>query len=120
MSNEDIRAWLTRTSEVKKEEYIDERVPLVRKASALLDFWKEFSMVLERSRTGYLLAQKWKDEALMKKCLEEAKPQVERITVIEEELKLLLPQLKNVDFLSQDELRLLPIWMLELLEAKVL
>ena len=119
MTDDDVKTWFVTTSEVRKEEYIDERVPLVKKASALLEFWRELSMVLERARVGYSLAVRWKDEALISKCVAEAKPQVARIEIIEEELKLVLPQLKNVDFLSQNELRSLPVWMLELLEVRI-
>ena len=102
------------------EEYDDGRVPLVKRVRALLQFWHELSTSLAKAQEGYGLAKKWDDEQLKKKFLEEGGPLVKKMKILESELKGVLPSLAKVQFLRDDEMRLLPKWMLKLLEVQII
>ena len=117
LTNDDIVSkWLLGDNDVKTIEYVDSRVPLVKRVKSLLQFWNELSGEVTRVREGYSLAIQWEDENLKKKFLGDGTVLMKKLNPIEKDLKDLLPQLKNVTFLRNDELTLLPKWMWDCLE----
>lgn len=110
---------LQRFGDITKEEYIDPRLLDVKRTRSLLGFWHQIDSSLTDSREGFHLAEKWGDEGLRKQHLDNGRILIKRIKTIEGELRSLLPTIKNVRFLPDNEIGLLPKWMLSLLEIKV-
>ena len=116
ISDEEVKS---RFGEIEKEEYLDPRFGDVRRTRALLLFWNSTNNDLVSAREGFHLAEKWKDDNLAKQNLDSGRILLKRINVIEEELRLLLPTIKSIRFLTDSELLFLPLWMSKLLEIKV-
>lgn len=100
-----------------EEEYIDATILKVRKARALIMYWHGLSSDVSSVKEGYHLAKKWDDEDLKKQYIEQGRPMVKKLNILEGELKEALPELKGKVFLRDDELELLPKWMLKLIGA---
>lgn len=115
LTDEEIAEWLGK----EEDTFIDPRFNTAKKARALIGFWYEFSNALARTKEGYHLAQRWEDENLQKKYIEEGKPLIKKIKTVEEELKEILPQLEKTSFLHPNEVAGLPSWMISLLGFEV-
>jgi len=104
---------------IQENQYLDERIEFVNQTNALLNFWHENNNGFHKAKEGYLLAKAWKDEDLAKKYINDGKPFLQRRLTIEEKLKIILPKVKGIRFLRDADLVMLPIWMLELMEIKI-
>src|SRR3989344_9561038 len=98
------------------ETYNDEKIQLVKKAKILLEFWSSLSLAITRSKEGYHLSKKWGDDELKKRYIEEGRPLIKKIIILEDDLKQILPNLKGVNFLTPSEINILPKWVLKILE----
>ena len=115
LSKEEIEEWFGESTD---DIYYDHRVPLVRRAMALIEFWHELNKQIDTMKEGYHLAKKWKDEELKEQYIKKGGPLIKRQMILEEDMKVVLPLLKNTQFLSTQQAVLLPKWMLELLDIK--
>lgn len=116
LTNQEIEQWF---GTIENEDYVNNKITLAKRAKSLFIFWNEFSMTANRIKEGYRLAKKWGDDGLSQKYIEEGKPIVQKLISIEDDLKEILPQLKNITFLQENELFLMPKWMLDLLDIKI-
>lgn len=117
LSDKELEKWFA--DGANDEEYINSKIGLVKRIKILLMFWHQLSTEVARAKEGYSLAKKWKDEDLKKKYMEEGRPVVKKMIVLEDELKTVLPEMKNISFLPQEELIVLPKWMLKLMGIKI-
>mgnify|MGYP001567242765 CR=1 FL=1 len=110
---------ISRFGDIVKDEYIDPRINMVKRARSLLSFWRVIDNSLMDAREGFHLAEKWGDEELRKQHLTNGRTMIKRIKVVEDELKIILPQVKNIRFLPDNEIASLPKWMLVLLDVSI-
>ena len=110
---------ISRFGDIVKDEYIDQRINMVKRARSLLSFWRVIDNSLMDAREGFHLAEKWGDEELRKQHLTNGRTMIKRIKVVEDELKIILPQVKNIRFLPDNEIASLPKWMLVLLDVSI-
>ena len=86
-------------------------VDLIKKTKILISFWADINTSLIRTREGYKLSTKWKDDKLQEKFIEEGKPLIMKLRTIEEDVFPLLDEIKKngLDrFFSKEEIDLLP------------
>lgn len=117
LSDAEIEEWLSEPLE--EEDYADSKINTVRQVRAQLQFWHDLNNQLSIAREGYTLARKWDDEKLKERYIKEGGPLVKKMKILEARLKEYLPLLKNVQFLRQEELQLLPKWILKLLNVRI-
>jgi len=120
-STEDLEALLLSSDEEDefKNEFIDERLETVTRARSLIMYWHQLHQQISQIREGYSLAKLWEDDELKSQHMEQGRPLVKKEKILNEVIRDVLGELKNVPFLTQQELIQLPKWMLKLLNVRL-
>tara|TARA_Y100000310_G_scaffold138037_2_gene136950 strand:- start:1443 stop:1901 length:459 start_codon:yes stop_codon:yes gene_type:complete len=116
LTDEDVTNWF---GDDLEEDYIDNTLLDIRRGRSLLMFWHQLNTELSNIREGYILAKKWDDEELKQRYIEQGKPQIKRMKILEGEVKENLEKLRDKRVFTQQELILLPKWMLKILDVKI-
>ena len=96
--------------DVEIGEYENENLVKVFRAKTLLSVWREHDTAIASLKERYQLAVKFEDDKMKNSILDQGKPLIKRIKIVEDELKVLLPQLKNEQFLLPEEKAIFPKW----------
>ena len=120
-SNEDLESLLLSSSDENefKNEFVDERLEVVTRARSLIVYWHQLHQQLSQVREGYSLAKLWEDDELKGQYMEQGRPLIKKEKILNEVIRDVLGELKNVPFLSQQELLQLPKWMLKTLNVRL-
>ena len=119
-STEDLEALLLSSDEDEfKTEFVDERLETVTRARSLIMYWHQLHQQISQVREGYSLAKLWEDDELKSQHMEQGRPLVKKEKILNEVIRDVLGELKNVPFLTQQELIQLPKWMLKLLNVRL-
>ena len=101
--------------EDSEELFADNTLLQIREARALIRMWHDMSNQLVEVKTGFRMAKKWDDQELKDRYLEAGKPLIKKIDILENSLKEALEPLKNIPFLEEQEIRILPSWVHKIL-----
>ena len=119
-SDEDLESLLLSSDEDEfKNEFVDERLEVVTRARSLIVYWHQLHQQLSQVREGYSLAKLWEDDELKGQYMEQGRPLIKKEKILNEVIRDVLGELKNVPFLSQQELLQLPKWMLKTLNVRL-
>ena len=119
-SDEDLESLLLSSDEDEfKNEFVDERLELVTRARSLIMYWHQLHQQLSQVREGYSLAKLWEDDDLKGQHMEQGRPLIKKEKILNEVIRDVLGELKNVPFLTQQELLQLPKWMLKTLNVRL-
>lgn len=102
-----------------KTEFVDERMTTVTRARSLIMYWHQLHQEISQVREGYALAKMWDDDELKTRHMEQGRPLIKKEKILNEVVRDVLTELKNVPFLSQSELVQLPKWMLKTLNVRL-
>ena len=121
VSDEELDSLLSDSGEEDefKTEFIDERMQVVTRARSLIMYWQQLHQQISQVREGYKLAKMWEDEELKTQYMEQGRPLIKKEKILNNVVKDVLGELKDVPFLSQSELVQLPKWMLRTLNVNV-
>ena len=121
MSDEDLDSLLLSSDEEDefKNEFIDERLEIVTRARSLIMYWHQLRQQLSQVREGYSLSKLWEDDELKSQYLEQGRPLVKKEKILNKVVKDVLGELKDVPFLTPQELLQLPKWMLRTLNVRL-
>ena len=121
MSNEELDSLLSDSGEEDefKTEFIDERMQVVTRARSLIMYWQQLHQQISQIREGYSLAKLWEDEELKTQHMEQGKPLLKKEKILNEVVRDVLTELKDVPFLTQSEMVQLPKWMLKTLNVRI-
>ena len=115
LTNEEIAKWLEEDDDFGTEDEINEAIA-IQESITLLRFWSQINNDVKSTKIAYRLAKQWEDENLIKNHLEQGKQLISRIKVVEDELKVALPKTRGNQFLTPDDRKQLPKWMLKLVD----
>jgi len=119
-SDEDLESLLLSSDEDEfKNEFVDERLEVVTRARSLIMYWHQLHQQLSQVREGYSLAKLWEDDDLKGQHMEQGRPLIKKEKILNEVIRDVLGELKNVPFLTQQELLQLPKWMLKTLNVRL-
>lgn len=120
-SDEDLDSFLLSSDEEDefKNEFVDDRLEIVTRARSLIMYWHQLHQQLSQVREGYSLAKLWEDDELRNQHMEQGRPLMKKEKVLNKVLKDVLGELKDVPFLTQQELLQLPKWMLKTLNVRL-
>jgi hypothetical protein len=119
-SDEDLESLLLSSDEDEfKNEFVDERLEVVTRARSLIMYWHQLHQQLSQVREGYSLAKLWEDDELKGQHMEQGRPLIKKEKILNEVIRDVLGELKNVPFLTQQELIQLPKWMLKTLNVRL-
>ena len=82
-------------------------------------YWQQLHQQISQIKEGYKLAKLWEDDELKNQYMEQGRPLVEKEKILNKVIKDVLSELKDVPFLSQNELIQLPKWMLKTLNVNI-
>ena len=121
MSNEELDSLLSDSGEEDefKTEFIDERMQVVTRARSLIMYWQQLHQQISQIREGYSLAKLWEDEELKTQHMEQGKPLLKKEKILNEVVRDVLTELRDVPFLTQSEMVQLPKWMLKVLNVRI-
>ena len=121
ISDKDLESVLLSSDEEDefKNEFVDERLETVTRARSLIMYWHQLHQQLSQVREGYSLAKLWEDDELKGQHMEQGRPLIKKEKILNEVIRDVLGELKNVPFLSQPELLQLPKWMLKTLNVRL-
>ena len=121
MSNEELDSLLSDSGEEEefKTEFIDERMQVVTRARSLIMYWQQLHQQISQIREGYSLAKLWEDEELKTQHMEQGKPLLKKEKILNEVVRDVLTELKDIPFLTQAEMVQLPKWMLKILNVRI-
>ena len=102
-----------------KTEFLDERMQVVTRARSLIMYWQQLHQQVSQVKEGYNLAKLWDDEELKGTYMEQGRPLVKKEKILNEVVRDVLAELKDVPFLSRQELLQLPKWMLKTLNVRI-
>jgi len=121
MSNEELDSLLSDSGEEDefKTEFIDERMQVVTRARSLIMYWQQLHQQISQIREGYSLAKLWEDEELKTQHMEQGKPLLKKEKILNEVVRDVLTELKDIPFLTQSEMVQLPKWMLKVLNVRI-
>ena len=121
MSNEELDSLLSDSGEEDefKTEFIDERMQVVTRARSLIMYWQQLHQQISQIREGYSLAKLWEDEELKTQHMEQGKPLLKKEKILNEVVRDVLTELRDVPFLTQSEMVQLPKWMLKTLNVRI-
>ena len=102
-----------------KTEFVDKRLQVVTRARSLIMYWQQLHQQISQIKEGYKLAKLWEDDELKNQYMEQGRPLVEKEKILNKVIKDVLSELKDVPFLSQNELIQLPKWMLKTLNVNI-
>ena len=121
MSNEELDSLLSDSGEEDefKTEFIDKRMQVVTRARSLIMYWQQLHQQISQIREGYSLAKLWEDEELKTQHMEQGKPLLKKEKILNEVVRDVLTELKDVPFLTQSEMVQLPKWMLKTLNVRI-
>jgi len=119
-SDENLESLLLSSDEDEfKNEFVDERLEVVTRARSLIMYWHQLHQQLSQVREGYSLAKLWEDDDLKGQHMEQGRPLIKKEKILNEVIRDVLGELKNVPFLTQQELLQLPKWMLKTLNVRL-
>jgi len=121
MSDEELDSLLSDSGEEDefKTEFIDKRMQVVTRARSLIMYWQQLHQQISQIREGYSLAKLWEDEELKTQHMEQGKPLLKKEKILNEVVRDVLTELKDVPFLTQSEMVQLPKWMLKTLNVRI-
>ena len=121
VSDEELDSLLSASDEDDefKTEFVDERMEVVTSARSLIMYWHQLHQQVAQIKEGYSLAKMWEDEDLKTQYMEQGRPLIKKEKILNEDIKEILTELKDVAFLSQQELIQLPKWMLKTLNVRI-
>ena len=121
ISDKDLESVLLSSDEEDefKNEFVDERLETVTRARSLIMYWHQLHQQLSQVREGYSLAKLWEDDELKNQHMEQGRPLIKKEKILNSVIKDVLSELKNVPFLTQQELLQLPKWMLKTLNVRL-
>jgi len=121
MSDEELDSLLSDSGEEDefKTEFIDARMQVVTRARSLIMYWQQLHQQISQIREGYSLAKLWEDEELKTQHMEQGKPLLKKEKILNEVVRDVLTELKDVPFLTQSEMVQLPKWMLKTLNVRI-
>ena len=121
MSNEELDSLLSDSGEEDefKTEFIDERMQVVTRARSLIMYWQQLHQQISQIREGYSLAKLWEDEELKTQHMEQGKPLLKKEKILNEVVRDVLTELRDIPFLTQTEMVQLPKWMLKVLNVRI-
>ena len=121
VSDEELDSLLSASDEDDefKTEFVDERMEVVTRARSLIMYWHQLHQQVSQIREGYNLAKLWEDEELKTQYMEQGRPLITKEIILNGGIKEILEELKDVAFLSQQELVQLPKWMLKTLNVRI-
>ena len=121
MSNEELDSLLSDSGEEDefKTEFIDERMQVVTRARSLIMYWQQLHQQISQIREGYSLAKLWEDEELKTQHMEQGRPLLKKEKILNEVVRDVLTELKDIPFLTQSEMVQLPKWMLKVLNVRI-
>jgi hypothetical protein len=121
MSNEELDSLLSDSGEEDefKTEFIDERMQVVTRARSLIMYWQQLHQQISQIREGYSLAKLWEDEELKTQHMEQGRPLLKKEKILNEVVRDVLTELKDIPFLTQTEMVQLPKWMLKILNVRI-
>ena len=121
VSDEELDSLLSASDEDDefKTEFVDERMEVVTRARSLIMYWHQLHQQVSQIREGYNLAKLWEDEELKTQYMEQGRPLITKEKILNGVIKEILEELKDVAFLSQQELVQLPKWMLKTLNVRI-
>ena len=121
MSDEELDSLLSDSGEEDefKTEFIDERMQVVTRARSLIMYWQQLHQQISQIREGYSLAKLWEDEELKTQHMEQGKPLLKKEKILNEVVRDVLTELRDIPFLTQTEMVQLPKWMLKVLNVRI-
>ena len=121
MSEEELDSLLLSSDEEDefKTEFLDNRLETVTRARSLIMYWHQLHQQISQVREGYSLAKLWEDEELKGQYMEQGRPLIKKEKILNKVVKDVLSELKDVPFLTQQELLQLPKWMLKTLNVQL-
>jgi len=121
MSNEELDSLLSDSGEEDefKTEFIDERMQVVTRARSLIMYWQQLHQQISQIREGYSLAKLWEDEELKTQHMEQGRPLLKKEKILNEVVRDVLTELRDIPFLTQTEMVQLPKWMLKVLNVRI-
>ena len=121
MSNEELDSLLSDSGEEDefKTEFIDERMQVVTRARSLIMYWQQLHQQISQIREGYSLAKLWEDEELKTQYMEQGRPLLKKEKILNEVVRDVLTELRDIPFLTQTEMMQLPKWMLKVLNVRI-
>ena len=105
--------------EDSEELYVDNTLLQIREARALIRMWHDMNTQLVEIKTGFRMAKKWDDQELKDRYLDAGKPLIKKVDILENSLREALEPLKNVPFLEEQEIRILPRWVHKILGISI-
>ena len=105
--------------EDSEELYVDNTLLQIREARALIRMWNDMNTQLVEIKTGFRMAKKWDDQELKDRYLDAGKPLIKKVDILENSLREALEPLKNVPFLEEQEIRILPRWVHKILGISI-
>ena len=121
MSDDELDSFLSAAEEEDefKTEFVDDRMETTIRARSLIMYWHQLHQQVAQIKEGYSLAKMWEDEDLKTQYMEQGRPLIKKEKILNEVIKEILTELKDVAFLSQQELIQLPKWMLKTLNVRI-
>jgi len=121
MSNEELDSLLSDSGEEDefKTEFIDDRMQVVTRARSLIMYWQQLHQQISQIREGYSLAKLWEDEELKTQYMEQGRPLLKKEKILNEVVRDVLTELRDIPFLTQTEMMQLPKWMLKVLNVRI-
>jgi len=121
MSNEELDSLLSDSGEEDefKTEFIDDRMQVVTRARSLIIYWQQLHQQISQIREGYSLAKLWEDEELKTQYMEQGRPLLKKEKILNEVVRDVLTELRDIPFLTQTEMMQLPKWMLKVLNVRI-
>lgn len=102
-----------------KTEFVDERMTVITRARSLIIYWHQLHQQISQIKEGYSLAKMWDDAELKNQYMEQGRPLIKKEKILNDVVKDVLGELKDVPFLTQAELMQLPKWMLKILNVRI-
>ena len=119
MSDEDLESFLLEEEDEFKNEFVDERLEIVTRARSLIMYWHQLRQQVSQVREGYSLSKLWEDDELKGQYIEQGRPLIKKEKILNGVIKDVLGELKDIPFLSPQELLQLPKWMLKTLNVRL-
>ena len=121
VSDEELDSLLSDSGEEDefKTEFIDDRMQVVTRARSLIIYWQQLHQQISQIREGYSLAKLWEDEELKTQYMEQGRPLLKKEKILNEVVRDVLTELKDIPFLTQSEMVQLPKWMLKTLNVRI-
>ena len=100
---------------METRKFVSERIPKARDARAMVQQWNQMQEAMANLKASYQVAEFMEDKQKQEAVTSDIERALGVNTKIEDKLAELFSDLKNVRFLSRDELSILPVHLLEVL-----